>query len=195
MSTNLQNTSGDWKDEILRRWAKDKKVPEISDDIRDELSKNIRGKVLYRENLASYTTIRIGGSADVLIEPEGLDDLQSALKIASQHKIPVHFLGWGSNTLVKDGGVKGFVIHLDRSFRVLEKVGETETEMTIRAEAGVGINAFVTFCRENNLTGMETFIGIPGSIGGAICMNAGARGVEFKDITQEVVFFGKRRNN
>ncbi len=178
----------DWKDEILKKWNKKLRLEEglITDAIRDRLAREFKGEVLYQEVLASYTSIRIGGPADVFLKPVNVDDLVTALKIASEEEIPYFVLGWGSNTLVRDLGVRGFVIGTQGVFKDCQIVWSDETDCDVLVGAGVGITAFVNFTKDHSITGCENFIGIPGSIGGAIVMNAGARGVEFKDIIREI---------
>lgn len=177
----------DWKEEILKKWKK-KEIKKyfVTDSIRDRLAKEFRGEVLYQENMAPYTSIRVGGAAEVLLKPKSLEDIKIALKIALEEEIPYFIFGSGSNTLIKDKGVRGFVIcpgEALQRFEVLKQEGESGD---VLAEAGVKISSFVTRCGELGLSGMEALIGIPGSMGGAIAMNAGARGVEIKDIVREI---------
>lgn len=177
----------DWKEEILKKWKKkETKKTLIADSIRDRLAKEFKGEVLYQEPMAPYTSIRVGGPAEVLLKPKNLDDIKTALKIALEEEIPYFIFGSGSNTLIKDKGVRGFIIcpaEALQRFEVIKQEGEFGDVLT---EAGVKISSFVTRCGELGLSGMEALIGIPGSMGGAIAMNAGARGVEIKDIVREI---------
>lgn len=174
----------DWQTEILKKW--DPRPFKVSDALRDRLAREFRGEVLYNEPMAKHTSVRVGGPADVFLKPSSLADLIWAIKTAREEDIPTFFLGAGSNTLVKDGGVRGFVITPSSALKVCRLEAESQETADVRAEAGVGITAFVNFCAGVSLTGMEALVGIPGTIGGAIAMNAGARGTEIKDIVREV---------
>ena len=175
-----------WKEEILKKWNKDKSPVMIKDSVRDRLSREFKGEIFYKEPMNKHTTIRIGGPADVFLRPSGLDDLTAALRIAREENIPFMVLGAGSNTLVKDGGIRGFVITPGKALMDCRVVRESELEADVEAGAGVGITAFVNFTRDSSLTGAEPLVGIPGTVGGAIVMNAGARGREIKDIVREI---------
>lgn len=176
-----------WQEEILKQWQKaDRKSAFITDEIRDRLAREFKGQALYREPMAKHTSIRIGGVADVFLKPESVDDIRSAVKIAREAEIPILLLGSGSNTLVKDGGIRGFVLKPASALQKYEVVQLEEEFGDVRAEAGVGITAFVNFTKDQSLSGMESFVGIPGSMGGAIAMNAGARGWEVKDLVREI---------
>ena len=137
----------------------------------------VRGKFLVDEPLAPFTWFRVGGSADVLFIPADADDLAAFLK-ALDPAVPVLVLGVGSNVIVRDGGVEGVVIRLaGRPFAGITTEGETIT-------AGAGaLDAMVARASAKaGLAGLEFYAGIPGTIGGALTMNAGCYGSETKDI-------------
>ena len=102
----------DWKEEILKKWAASSKAKAvvIKDEVRDRLAREFRGTAHYREPMKNHTSIRIGGQADVFLKPIDLEDLKAVLKIATEEDLPVMLLGAGSNTLVRDAGIRGFVI-------------------------------------------------------------------------------------
>ena len=127
--------------------------------------------VTFDAPLRRAVTLRVGGPADALVELESERDLLALLALAEERALPLHVLGRGSNVLVRDEGLRGLVLRLGQAFRTL-RVEPTAQ----RAEAGAGLaNAsFVEQCRERGLGGMEYLVAIPGSIGGAIAMNAGA---------------------
>lgn len=178
-----------WQEEMLKKWLPKPKVGVgqlITDAVRDRLAREFKGEVLFRESMKEHTSIRIGGMADVFARPQNVEDLRVLLKIANEENIPFTFLGWGSNTLVRDAGIRGFVVALMPGFSKVEVVADEADTMDVMAEAGVKIGALVELSREKSLTGVEALIGIPGSIGGAVVMNAGARGVEIKDVVREV---------
>lgn len=136
----------------------------------------VRGRVSFGAPLSKVTWFRVGGPADVVFRPEDRDDL-SAFLAALPAEVPVMAIGVGSNLLVRDGGFRGVVIRLLGPFAGIEVEGET-----IRAGAGaLDVNVAKVAAR-NGLEGLEFFSGIPGSIGGALRMNAGAYGAETKDV-------------
>jgi UDP-N-acetylmuramate dehydrogenase len=143
---------------------------------RDHLP-SVRGKLLRDEPLAAFTWFRVGGAADVLFIPADADDLADFLK-AVDPAVPVTVLGVGSNVIVRDGGVEGVVIRLaGRAFAGIRVDGETVT-------AGAGaLDAMVAKASARaGIAGLEFLAGIPGTIGGALTMNAGCYGAETKDV-------------
>ena len=139
-----------------------------------------RGRLLRGEVLAPFTWFRVGGPADVLFLPQDEDDLVAFLK-GLDPSVPVTVLGVGSNTLVRDGGVDGVVIRLGKAFATVEPRGDS------RIFAGAAaLDAIVA--REAGragITGLEFYRGVPGSIGGALVMNAGCYGSETKNVLVE----------
>lgn len=128
--------------------------------------------------LASKTTLKVGGPADCFVIPSEEADLSKVIKYCVQNSIPWFVLGRGSNLLIKDGGIPGVVIHLSHSnFSKLSQLNETR----VRFGAGVKLKRAANFARDAGLTGLEWMEGIPGSMGGAIRMNAGAMGGETFD--------------
>jgi len=136
----------------------------------------IRGKYRYNSNLSKVNWFQIGGNADVIFWPEDAEDLQYFLQEASSD-IPITTIGVGSNLLVRDKGVRGVVIRLGKSFTKLDNC-----DGIISAGAGSLSSSVANFALANNISGLEFLVGIPGSVGGAIAMNAGAYGREVKDI-------------
>ncbi len=137
----------------------------------------VRGKLLRDEPLGPFTWFRVGGAADVLFIPADADDLADFLK-ALDPAVPVTVLGVGSNVIVRDGGVEGVVIRLaGRPF-----AGITTEGHTITAGAGALDAMVAKASAKAGLAGLEFYAGIPGTIGGALTMNAGCYGSETKDI-------------
>ena len=130
----------------------------------------IRGTVGADVPLARYTSFRIGGPARVFVEPADREDLRTALALAQAEDLPVYILGGGSNTLFRDGGFKGLVVH-PAAFQRLERQGTT-----VMAGAGVRISRLLAFCCRQGFTGLEILSGVPGMVGGAVWGNAGAWG-------------------
>jgi UDP-N-acetylmuramate dehydrogenase len=136
--------------------------------LKERLQGCMRGEVLIGEPLSYHTYFRIGGPAEVMAYPAGLEDLKTLLKVARDEAIPVLILGGGSNMLVLDGGVKGLVINLSRTFLELSVAGEQ-----IRCGAGVRTSRLLALSARASLTGLEGLTGVPGTVGGAIRGNAG----------------------
>lgn len=137
--------------------------------------------VKFNEPLCNHTSFKIGGPADVMVMPESVEDIKKVLSFARAKNIPFFILGLGSNILVRDKGIRGIVIKLGNCLNHIEVKGEE-----IYAEAGVRLSALSKKAAQNSLSGLEFAEGIPGSLGGAIFMNAGAYGGEIKDVVKEV---------
>jgi UDP-N-acetylmuramate dehydrogenase len=139
----------------------------------------VRGELTADAPLAPYTWFRVGGPAEVLFQPADLDDLQEFLAAKPAH-VPVTVIGVGSNLLVRDGGVKGVVVRFGKALSFMAREGEE----CIRVGAGVIDPAVAAFARDEALAGLEFLTGVPGTIGGALRMNAGAYGGDMQGITQ-----------
>ncbi|MBI4572684.1 MAG: UDP-N-acetylmuramate dehydrogenase [candidate division NC10 bacterium] len=120
--------------------------------------------------MARHTSFKIGGPADLLVIPEDVGDLRAALAFARSQQIPVRVLGGGSNTLVRDGGIRGMVLLLS-AFQELSREGSEVT-----AGAGVRVSRLLAFSSRQGLGGLEILSGVPGTVGGAVWGNAGAWG-------------------
>ncbi len=146
------------------------------------LSKTVlRGQLLKDEPLARHTSWRVGGPADRLYVPADIDDLAAFLRTLASDE-PLHWVGLGSNLLVRDRGVRGTVILTSGALSGLRLI---EAER-VRAEAGVPSAKVARFCMTHGLTGAEFLAGIPGTVGGALAMNAGAFGGEFWKLVEAV---------
>lgn len=137
-------------------------------DVKDILVKPGKGKFFQGESLSRFTHWRTGGPADFIYQPSGLEDLITFLQDLPD-SIPVTWLGLGSNTLIRDGGIEGVVIVTQGGMNKLEKISDAE----IRAEAGVSAGQLARFSARQSLAGLEFMAGIPGTVGGALAMNAG----------------------
>jgi UDP-N-acetylenolpyruvoylglucosamine reductase len=143
-----------------------------------------RSAVRQDEPLAKRTTLRVGGRADVYVEPASEDDLARAIQCCRRADVPFRLLGRGSNLLVRDGGVRGVVICLcHASFSRIEPEGTQ-----LHGGAGARLKAVSAKARELDLAGLEFLDGIPGSVGGALRMNAGAMGSAMFDVVTKVRF-------
>lgn len=146
------------------------------------------GPVSYGEPMSGRTTFRIGGPADALAEPRTRESLAALLSAAREEGLPVFLLGGGANLLVRDGGIRGLVV----STRGL--AGLRNTEAGIEAEAGVPVTDLVGAAAEAGLSGLEFAAGLPGSVGGAVYMNARCYEREFADLMTRVDYLDSRGN-
>ena len=148
----------------------------------EKLSKIVRKEqILKEEPMKKHTTFRIGGPAEYLILPQTTEEIADVVKLCRQEERPWYIVGNGSNLLVADEGVRGVVIQLLRNFNQIQVEG-----CQIRMQAGAQNAAVAKRALDASLTGFEFAAGIPGTIGGAVVMNAGAYGGEMKDILKEV---------
>ena len=143
-------------------------------------------KVLVKEPMASHTTFKIGGPADYFVKPETVEELAAVLKLCKEGNVPYFILGNGSNLLVGDKGFRGVVIQLYKNFD-----GMTIEGTTVTAKAGAMLVRVAKESGKAGLTGLEFASGIPGTIGGAMVMNAGAYGGEMKDVVTAVTVLTK----
>lgn len=143
-------------------------------------------KVLVKEPMASHTTFRIGGPADYFVMPETVEELAAVLKLCKEENVPYFILGNGSNLLVGDKGFRGVVVQLYKNFD-----GMTIEGTTVTAKAGAMLVRVAKESGKAGLSGLEFASGIPGTIGGAMVMNAGAYGGEMKDVVTAVTVLTK----
>lgn len=145
----------------------------VSDLHRDLIAELAPGALLRRdEPLARRTTLRVGGPADLYVEPTNETDLCTVLQFARLHRVPVFFLGRGSNLLVRDGGIRAVVVCLAHAAFTSIEVREG----ALHAGGGAALKAVANAARDAGIGGLEFLEGIPGSVGGALRMNAGAMG-------------------
>ena len=140
-----------------------------------------REHVYQEEPLSRHTTFRIGGPADYFVAPESISALVKTVAFCREREIPFYILGNGSNLLVGDKGYRGVIIQLYKNLNQIRTEGEI-----IRAQSGAMLSAIARTAMENGLTGLEFASGIPGTLGGAVVMNAGAYGGEMKDVIRTV---------
>ncbi len=136
--------------------------------------------------MSAYTSFQVGGRVDYLAFPEDRADLREILRWCKQKGIPYFILGNGTNLLVRDGGIRGLAISLARGFMRIEEVEEGPEKNLILAEAGAPLSRLVEFSRRKGRTGLEFAAGIPGTVGGAIFMNAGAFRGEMTEVLHTV---------
>ena len=150
---------------------------------------NNLGQVLFNEPMKNHTSFKIGGPADIILIPENEKGIVEAIKLFRENNIEYFIMGNGSNLLVKDGGLRCAVIKINEG---LNKIKITDNK--VYCEAGALLSVVSKVVARNNLTGIEFANGIPGTIGGAVTMNAGAYGGEMKDIITKVRVIDKDNN-
>lgn len=143
-------------------------------------------KVLLQEPMSCHTTFRIGGPAELFLMPSTVEAVGAVIKVCREENLPYFILGNGSNLLVSDEGYRGVVIQMYKN------LGAIQVEETfIRAQAGALLSGIAAAAREASLTGFEFAAGIPGTLGGAVVMNAGAYGGEMRDVLKEATILTK----
>ena len=157
----------------------------MNDNVIEQLKKVLPAdRILVQEPMRMHCSFRTGGPADLFLRVSSREELESVLRILKEVQIPAYLLGRGTNVLIADEGIRGAVVtmadHMDR----IEVSGNA-----IRAEAGAPLSRIAAAAKEHGLTGLEFAAGIPGSLGGAILMNAGAYGGEMKQVVREVTMW------
>lgn len=148
-----------------------------------ESLKIAKERIFYQEPMEKHTTFKIGGPAECFVKIENKEELKEILEIVKKYNIPITIIGNGSNLLVLDGGIKGITLMIKLEKIELQEKGET---IEITVGAGEKLGKLAQICLNKEITGLEELSGIPGTIGGAIRMNAGAHGREMKDIVKTV---------
>ena len=158
----------------------------MEDYQKDQLQKIFRGDVLFDSVLKDFVSFRVGGPADVIAFPKDHNDLVRLMLFLRKEKIPFLVLGEGTNLLVRDKGVRGVVIKLSSCFLGIEVAEGKEEKFYVSAQAGERLWHLIEIALKHSLTGLEFASGIPGSVGGAVVMNAGAYGGEMKDVIRSL---------
>ena len=148
-----------------------------------ENSKLNKENLYYNEPMAKHTSFKIGGPADVFIKVDNIEELKETLDLSKKNQIPLTIIGNGSNLLVTDKGIRGITAKLNLKYIGIENENSKEI---IKVDAGVPVGLLAQKLLKEEITGFEELSGIPGTIGGAVIMNAGAHGKELKDILKKV---------
>ncbi len=143
----------------------------------------IKGGTVLNAPMHRLTSMKVGGPADALLFPGDVEELKTVVRVAKRRRIPIFILGNGTNLVVRDRGIRGWVICLTKGFKKIQIQGQI-----IESDAGVPLRRLVRTCMESGLSGLEPLFGIPGTVGGAVAMNAGAWGAEIKDLLLSVTF-------
>jgi UDP-N-acetylenolpyruvoylglucosamine reductase len=159
-------------------------------EVFDELRKRVAASTTLRrdEPLAKRTTLRVGGPAEIYVEPASDAELAAIVSFCSKNEAPVMMLGRGSNLLIRDGGIRGVVICLSHPHFSRIEIGDGK----MTCGAGARLKSVAVEARRNQIAGMEFLEGIPGSIGGALRMNAGAMGSQMFAVVERVRFMDAR---
>ena len=145
-------------------------------------AENLGAKIEFDAPMKKYTTFKCGGNASLLITPDTVESLGKIINVCHSKGIKPLIIGNGSNLLISDNGIDGVVIKIGSQMSSIELLDET----TIFCEAGASLKSICMFAYENSLSGLEFAYGIPGNVGGAVYMNAGAYGGEMKDVLYSV---------
>lgn len=143
-------------------------------------------RVFENEPMKKHTTFRIGGNADIFVSVKSEEEFVNVSRLCEKYHTPMYVIGNGSNLLVKDKGIRGIVVQLYKDFSDIEVTG-----CTLKVQSGALMSTLGNIALKNSLTGFEFASGIPGTIGGGICMNAGAYGGELKDVVTKVKVFDR----
>ena len=156
---------------------------DCEDAFRNKIAEFLVGEqFIFHAPMCEHTTFKIGGAADVLTFPSNIEEVAAIIRISDEFNLPYTILGNGSNVLIRDKGIRGVVIKFsDKFFGKIRAEGEK-----IIAGAGALLKDVSKFAAEKSLSGLEFAVGIPGSLGGAVYMNAGAYGGEMKNIVSKV---------
>jgi UDP-N-acetylmuramate dehydrogenase len=151
---------------------------------------NILGSdnVLIDEPMKNHTSFKVGGPADILVTPQNYEEVVNVIKLCNENKIPYYIVGKGSNLVVKDGGFRGLIVKLTKLDRITVEADK------ITVQAGVDLSKVSEVALENSLTGFEFACGIPGTVGGAVTMNAGAYNGEICQVIESSLVVDKEGN-
>ncbi len=137
------------------------------------LASHFGGNVKFDEPMSRHTSLRVGGPAEAFVIPENIEDLEGLIKWSWQHKLPYLIVGDGTNLLVKDSGINGIVVVLTKCLKTIAQTGIGTDGVIVTAMAGARLRNLCSFALERGLEGINFAVGIPGTIGGGIMMNAG----------------------
>ncbi len=155
-----------------------------------EFAENRGIKYIENKPLSENTSFKIGGPAEIFAKPGTVNQVCDIVKYCNNNKLPLLPLGKGSNVLISDEGISGIVMNFGSEMANISLIGDN----AIYCEAGVSLTKLCNFALENSLTGLEFAYGIPGSVGGAVFMNAGAYGGEIKDVISRADHVDKSGN-
>ncbi|RJP43009.1 MAG: UDP-N-acetylmuramate dehydrogenase [Desulfobacteraceae bacterium] len=159
---------------------------EIATHIRQELTRRFGDRVRFDEPMAAHTTFKVGGPADLFVMPANEEEIGYLLCMARQWGLEHVVIGGGANILVRDRGIRGMVIALADHFTGISMVDEDPGGIRMTALAGTRLHACCRYAMDHGLAGLNFALGIPGSVGGAILMNAGASGSSMANVIRGI---------
>ncbi len=148
---------------------------------------NFQGECIFSESMKKHTTFKVGGNAQVFATPENENSLRILVQELIDQKVNYFILGGGSNIVVSDSGIEGFVISTEK-LNTISLVTCNDGSLQVRCESGCTIEALTEFCIENALTGLESFAGLPGTVGGALYMNARCYDFSISDVLASATY-------
>ncbi len=162
------------------------RMPAWADVFNDEMIDFWSGEVLWDQEMARFTTYGVGGRAEAIIFPSGIKELAQLLKGIKRLNIPCRVIGSGSNLLVADQGLPGITLILGKNFAAIELIDEVADKVYVKVEAGCSLGRLLNWCQDQGLSGLEFAAGIPGTVGGALVMNAGVAGWEISQVVTSI---------
>jgi UDP-N-acetylmuramate dehydrogenase len=180
-----------------KAWGKDcvpcnTQLPGWADDFVEMIRDFWSGELKWNCSMADLSSFRVGGAASVAVFPRSLNELSLLVQGLGRMNLPWRVIGRGSNILVSDSGLEGVVVGLGRDFCSIERIDIHRREhVLVRVMAGCSLTKLLNWCAEQGLSGLEFAAGIPGSVGGATAMNAGAFGREMSDVIYSVVIMDR----
>ena len=164
----------------------------LSSSVKAGLCKAVKSPVLWNAPLSAWTTFRIGGPAEALVTVNETEELQAVLSLCSARATAWSLLGRGSNVLVSDEGFPGIIIVLGDGFRFVDREQRLDDgRVLVKVGAALGLSRLADWAAEQGLSGLEFAAGIPGSLGGALVMNAGAWGSDIGSLVHELLLAGE----
>ena len=159
------------------------------ENLKEKLRKFWSGEVHWNVPMAEFTTLKVGGPAQALVMPADINEVVLLINGCRSENIPWYVVGGGSNLLVADEGLSGVVIAFGRDFSDIRIIGKDSCgRILVEVEAGCRLARLLNWCKGKSLSGLEFSVGIPGTVGGAVIMNAGAWGREIKDVLSSLTW-------
>ena len=150
------------------------------------LESRFENNVKFDEPMSRHTSLRVGGPAEVLVTPENLEDLKALVKWSWNNGLSYLIIGEGTNLLVKDGGIKGIVIVLTKCLKTIVQTGMETDGLIVTASASVRMRSLCSYALKKGLEGMNFALGIPGTVGGGIMMNAGTSHGSMENVLESI---------
>lgn len=157
--------------------------------IKEELQKVFdEDQIFFNESMGKHTSFKIGGPAEIFVKPKNVEQILACREIIGEN-LPIYVLGNGSNILISDEGYEGCILQIGDQMNEIEVIGEN-----VRVQSGVKLSKLAAVAMRAGLSGLEFASGIPGTVGGAVVMNAGAYGGQMKDVIKEVTVLDDKGN-